>query len=171
MKKTLFAALVSLGVGPFVAPATNAAPTMPVTHLTAANSDQIVDVQYRRRHGARGGSRFTRRSFRSGPRYRGRVIRGGRHAGARYYRGHRGYRYYRPGYRRYGGWWFPPAAFLGGAILGGALSGAFAAPAAQGYSSAHYAWCENHYRSYRASDNSFQPYHGPRRACRSPYWP
>ena len=34
---------------------------------------------------------------------------------------------------------------------------------------AHYRWCENRYRSYRASDNSFQPYHGPRRACISPY--
>jgi len=30
-------------------------------------------------------------------------------------------------------------------------------------------WCDNRYRSYRASDNSFQPYNGPRRQCRSPY--
>ncbi len=34
---------------------------------------------------------------------------------------------------------------------------------------AHVRWCENRYRSYRASDNSFQPYHGPRQACISPY--
>ncbi|HEV7434516.1 MAG TPA: BA14K family protein, partial [Pseudorhizobium sp.] len=26
------------------------------------------------------------------------------------------------------------------------------------------------YRSYRASDNTFQPYNGPRRSCRSPYY-
>lgn len=34
---------------------------------------------------------------------------------------------------------------------------------------AHYRWCEARYRSYRASDNTFQPYHGPRRQCISPY--
>jgi hypothetical protein len=35
--------------------------------------------------------------------------------------------------------------------------------------SAHVRWCYNRYRSYRAWDNTFQPYHGPRRQCRSPY--
>jgi hypothetical protein len=35
---------------------------------------------------------------------------------------------------------------------------------------AHIRWCQNRYRSYRASDNTFQPYRGPRRACRSPYY-
>lgn len=34
---------------------------------------------------------------------------------------------------------------------------------------AHVEWCANHYRSYRASDNSYQPYSGGRRACVSPY--
>jgi hypothetical protein len=29
-----------------------------------------------------------------------------------YWRGHRGYRYRRPGYRFYGGFWYPPAAFV-----------------------------------------------------------
>lgn len=36
-------------------------------------------------------------------------------------------------------------------------------------SQAHYDWCQARYRSYRASDNTFQPYNGPRRQCRSPY--
>jgi hypothetical protein len=40
----------------------------------------------------------------------------------------------------------------------------------RGLPPAHIRWCYNHYRSYRASDNTFQPYHGPRRQCRSPYW-
>jgi hypothetical protein len=35
---------------------------------------------------------------------------------------------------------------------------------------AHVNWCYNRYRSYRAWDNTFQPYNGPRRLCRSPYW-
>ncbi|MBB5702749.1 hypothetical protein FHS76_002638 [Ochrobactrum daejeonense] len=88
-----------------------------------------------------------------------------------YWNGHRGYRYYRPGYRRYNdGWWYPLAAFGAGAIVGGAL----AAPArpvyrAPAYSNAHVQWCYNRYRSYRASDNTFQPYNGPRQQCYSPY--
>lgn len=36
-------------------------------------------------------------------------------------------------------------------------------------SNAHVRWCYAHYRSYRASDNTFQPNHGPRKQCRSPY--
>jgi hypothetical protein len=34
---------------------------------------------------------------------------------------------------------------------------------------AHVDWCYSRYRSYRASDNTFQPYNGPRRQCRSPF--
>jgi len=34
---------------------------------------------------------------------------------------------------------------------------------------AHIEWCANQYRSYRASDNSYQPYSGGRRTCVSPY--
>lgn len=34
---------------------------------------------------------------------------------------------------------------------------------------AHYRWCQARYRSYRAWDNTFQPYNGPRRQCISPY--
>ncbi len=33
----------------------------------------------------------------------------------------------------------------------------------------HVQWCYNRYRSYRAYDNSFQPYNGPRQQCYSPY--
>ncbi|MCY6379999.1 BA14K family protein [Hoeflea prorocentri] len=36
-------------------------------------------------------------------------------------------------------------------------------------SRAHVNYCFRKYRSYRISDNTFQPYHGPRRPCRSPY--
>ena len=34
---------------------------------------------------------------------------------------------------------------------------------------AHVQWCHARYRSYRSWDNTFQPYHGARRACLSPY--
>lgn len=36
-------------------------------------------------------------------------------------------------------------------------------------SQAHYNWCSARYNSYRARDNSWQPYNGPRRQCQSPY--
>ena len=35
--------------------------------------------------------------------------------------------------------------------------------------SAHIGWCHDRWRSYRASDNSYQPFYGPRRQCRSPF--
>lgn len=73
------------------------------------------------------------------------------------WRGHRGYRYYRPGYRRYNGWWYPAAAFSLGVIVGGHHNG-----------NSHVRWCYNHYKTYRASDNTFQPNSGPRKACVSP---
>lgn len=84
-----------------------------------------------------------------------------------YLRGHRGYRHHRPGYRQYNGWWFPPAAFIAGAIVGGAMTNPPVEYRPRG--DAHIQWCYNRYRSYRASDNTFQPYNGPRRACVSPY--
>ena len=34
----------------------------------------------------------------------------------------------------------------------------------------HVAWCHGRYRSYRAYDNTYQPYHGGRRICVSPYY-
>lgn len=33
----------------------------------------------------------------------------------------------------------------------------------------HVAWCYDRWRSYRASDNTYQPLRGPRRQCISPY--
>jgi hypothetical protein len=33
----------------------------------------------------------------------------------------------------------------------------------------HVAWCYQRYRSYRAYDNTYQPFNGPRRECISPY--
>jgi BA14K-like protein len=33
----------------------------------------------------------------------------------------------------------------------------------------HERWCYARYRSYRAWDNTYQPYNGPRRQCNSPY--
>lgn len=88
-----------------------------------------------------------------------------RRNGYSYYNGHRGYREYRPGYRRHNGVWFPLAAFATGAIVGGAISNNNTVR----YGGSHVEWCQNRYRSYRVSDNTFQPNNGPRRQCNSPY--
>ncbi len=80
-----------------------------------------------------------------------------------YWHGHRGYRHSRPGYRRSNdGWWYPLAAFGAGAIIGGAI--AHQPPRGSG----HVQWCANRYKTYRASDNTYQPTSGPRRQCVSP---
>ena len=86
-----------------------------------------------------------------------------RHGNSAYYNGHRGYRERRPGYRYYNGFWFPSAAFIAGAIVGGAIN------KSGRLSNAHVRWCHERWRSYRASDNTYQPLSGPRRACVSPY--
>ncbi|TPJ43507.1 BA14K family protein [Mesorhizobium sp. B2-5-13] len=86
--------------------------------------------------------------------------------GGMYWNGHRGYREYRRGYRRHGDYWFPLAAFATGALITGAIVN----ENNRVYEgNAHVQWCYDHYRSYRASDNTFQPNNGPRRECRSPY--
>ncbi|QSY95206.1 BA14K family protein [Rhizobium bangladeshense] len=105
--------------------------------------------------------------------YRRDYYRPGYRPGAYYrpgwYGGYRGYSYYRPGYRRYNGYWYPLAAFGAGAVIGGAIAQPrYVAPAPR-MGSSHVAWCANRYRSYRAYDNTFQPYNGPRQQCYSPY--
>jgi hypothetical protein len=89
-----------------------------------------------------------------------------RHNGPIYWNGHRGYREWHPGYRRHGDYWFPLAAFATGALITGAIVNS-ENRAAMG--DAHVRWCYDHYRSYQASDNTWQPNHGPRRQCVSPY--
>jgi hypothetical protein len=82
-----------------------------------------------------------------------------------YYNGHRGYRDYRRGYREYNGFWFPLAAFAAGALIVGAAPPPVVAVAPN----PHVDWCARTYRSYNPYDNTFQPYHGPRAYCISPY--
>lgn len=125
-----------------------AAPIQPMVQpailQTTGQAAGVTDVQYRRHRP------HYRRHYR--PHYRPHY-RGG------YWHGHRGYRYARPGYRRYSdGFWYPLAAFTAGAIVGGAV-------ARPPHGSAHVRWCASRYKTYRASDNTYQPTNGPRRQC------
>ena len=138
--------------------------------------NQIVPIQYRHWRGGGwrggwrggwggwGGNRYWYRGH-GGPYWgAGAYWGGGPYYGGPYYGG-----YYRPGYRYYDGGWFPLAAFGSGLIIGNALAApAYRAPV-YGGDSYHIRWCYNRYRSYRAYDDTFQPYYGPRRQCISPY--
>ncbi|HXV29638.1 MAG TPA: BA14K family protein [Sinorhizobium sp.] len=125
------------------------AQAMPAASITVSQSKDVDLVRHRRE-----------RDYRHG-----------------WYNGHRGYRYHRRGYRRHSdGWWYPLAAFGAGMIIGGAI----ATPAQPRYAAPRYTesrlpprhvnWCYDRYRSYRAWDNSFQPYGGPRQQCYSPFY-
>lgn len=124
-----------------------ALPVMPLKQVPAelASAD-VVDVHYKRRGGFY------------------------RHHKRHYYNGYRGYRHHRYGYRHYNGYWFPPAAFALGVIIGSQSHGG-GYGVRPGYTHPrHVRYCYDRYRSYRAYDNTFQPYHGPRRQCRSRYF-
>ncbi|TWG95491.1 BA14K-like protein [Mesorhizobium sp. J18] len=161
LEKLCIGTVVLSVIGSSILPAA----AVPVITPPVAQAEQqnVIKVQNRRDR------RQFRRELRRDRREYRREVRRDRRAFYRrgdhyYYHGHRGYRHYRPGYRQYNGWWFPAAAFVAGAIVGGAVSST-----TPSYGNAHVQWCYNRYRSYRASDNTFQPYSGPRRPCISPY--
>lgn len=65
-------------------------------------------------------------------------------------------------------------AFVGGLAAGAIIGGLSSQPRYESgprvvSGSPHVRWCYARYRSYRASDNTFQPYSGFRRQCYSPY--
>jgi Ni/Co efflux regulator RcnB len=153
-------AVSTVGLGTMSA---NAQPVPAPTSINqSATQSNVIQVQRSRDRSERRHARDRRGFERRGDRA--------------YYRGYRGSRQARAGWRRHQGWWFPPAAFAMGAIIGGAIGQAQPAPVPRrgtpprrGLTQAHVEWCYNRYRSYRSSDNTFQPYQGPRRECRSPY--
>ena len=72
-----------------------------------------------------------------------------------------------PGYHQHGDYWFPLAAFATGALITGAIVNNNQNRVYR--EDSHVQWCYDRYRSYRASDNTFQPNYGPRQQCNSPY--
>lgn len=135
------------------------AQAMPFPTVPVSQASDVQTVDHRGWHGHRHRPRHGWRRH------------GHRHG---WYNGHRGYNYRRHGYRRHNdGWWYPLGAFGAGMIIGGAIAQPrYAEPryAAPGLPSSHVNWCYDRYRSYRAADNSYQPYGGPRQQCYSPYY-
>lgn len=158
MKKTLSGLCastlaVTLGLAT-IAPLAAAPMFVPGTSQVSSNVRNVQFGPDWRRDGHRTENRMEQR--------RDRFERRGNRA---YYNGHRGYSEQRRGYRQYNGVWFPAAAFLAGAIMGGTID---SQPRRQYRANAHIEWCYDRYRSYRVSDNTFQPYNGRRRQCVSP---
>ncbi|WP_425350242.1 BA14K family protein [Phyllobacterium phragmitis] len=123
----------------------NAAPLSVTNPQPMAAAGQVETVQHRE---------YRHRGHRHRPRFKHR--RHWRHHNRRWDR-HHGWRHHRRHYRPRYGWGVRPH-YRGHRPR-------YRRPAG----SAHVRWCYNRYRSYRAYDNSYQPYNGPRRQCYSPF--
>lgn len=164
MKKKLAIILVSAVTAlTGVAPA-NAFPTVGVPTVQTSQTAQAVEkVQWRegRHDWRRYGPRYSDRRWRDDRRWRG----DRRYYSDRRWRHHRHHRNSNAG------------AIIGGLAAGALIGGALAAPRYAppqerryvGGGNSHVNWCYSRYRSYRAYDNTFQPYNGPRQQCYSPY--
>lgn len=162
--KTLTIIALSLATAMSSVPPAEAFPTAP---QVASQSSDVQRVQFSYERGEE------RKSGRNcWPNCRG-YYRDGRHGYYRdgYYR-HGYYRdgYYRNHYRRYYRHHDNDfGAFFGGLAAGAIVGGLLSQPRYYNGGSAHTRWCYARYRSYRAWDNTYQPYGGPRRQCYSPY--
>ena len=172
LTSSILAATMAFSVGISGLIPANAAP---ISAPRIAADNGAINIQM-----SRAAQEFTnwpeQRRMRRGDRHwRGDGVRhGGYYRGDGYYNGYRGFRHRRPGHRYHNGLWFPAGAFIAGAIIGGALNNPAPRYSERRYirrggGNAHVSWCYDRYRSYRASDNTFQPYNGPRQQCYSPY--
>ena len=176
-------ALAALAV---FAPAASGAPLGPVLDqpVAAGNAAKVIPAEM-------GGSAFTRPYLRRN--WGGRNW-GGNWNGGRYWNRGGGYGWRHGGYGRHGGYYRNgwnnnwggfalglglgiPLGYYGSGYYGGGYYGGgydpYYAPyrprVYRGGGSTHVEWCYARYRSYREYDNTFQPYHGGRRQCISPY--
>lgn len=104
--------------------------------------------------------------------------------GRRELNGFKGYRHYRRGYHKYkDNWWYPEAAFVTFSHLNTKdvplkiVSDTKRAHFISSFEKKepwmlkeHIASCRARYRSYNKNDNSFQPFHGPRKQCFSRFF-
>jgi hypothetical protein len=177
---TIRSGMLALGLGSGLSAPSMAGPIQPDVPLpTPAAAAEIVPV----RDGWAGGNDvwMRGRNFSGARNWNGGNWNGGRNWNRGNWNG--GRRWHGGGYYGgyYGGGYYDPGA---AALLGLGLGFGLGSLYNNGYynngyyaprryyrtaSSAHVRWCYNRYRSYRAWDNTFQPYNGPRQPCYSPY--
>ncbi|WP_113542585.1 BA14K family protein [Rhizobium leguminosarum] len=185
MKRLAIAAL-SLVTALTSVPPAMAFPTIAVPNIEGA---QAQPVQYRHHGGGHGG--YYRHGGYYGHGHHGSnngwawglgglaagAIIGGMLAQPYYGQGYYGQGYYGQGYynRGYYGQGYYGSAYYGAPRYYGSTLYRPRYYAPRYYRQAYYggnghtSWCYARYRSYRAYDDTFQPYNGPRRACVSPY--
>lgn len=161
---TAFAAPV-----PSIVPAVagTAAPDITLARAEWAGNNPRQNREYWPRYPNGGRGDHWRGDHWRGDNWRGDRWRGDRWRHRDYYRDN--WRWRGPPRRHYGG----PSIYFGLGALGVAPAYNYYAPR-RTYrvyrgADAHVRWCYERYRSYRSSDNTFQPYNGPRQQCRSPY--
>lgn len=145
-----FGVLAGLSAPAAATPLAGASRAAAASTDTAGPASDIVQIRHRERcRGNRCGNRHWHRSQRHRHWNQHRWRHGGHYRhGPRYYRG--------PGW--------------GSGIYLGVPAYRYVPPRRHyRLSAAHVSWCYDRYRSYREWDNTFQPYHGPRRQCHSPY--
>ncbi|MCZ4089862.1 BA14K family protein [Sinorhizobium psoraleae] len=158
--KTLAIVALSLATAISSVPPAEAFPIAPAVKPQATDI-QHVQFSYERGEHAKGVCRLPscRRDYRESRRgyrdYRRSFYRDR-------YRDRRYRRYYRDDDNDFG-------AFIGGLATGAIVGGVLSQRPRYSGGNAHTEWCYARYRSYRAWDNTYQPYGGPRRQCYSPY--
>lgn len=158
MKKLTIAAVALLTALTGVAPA-NAFPIVGQQKIEAGAPNDVQQVQYWRHRNQRGGNwgGFSSQEDRA---FYGRHNNWDRNRNWDRRRDWRGDRHYR---RHHGS---NAGAIIGGLAAGAIIGGVLAQPrTVYRGSNSHTSWCYSRYRSYRASDNTYQPYNGPRRQC------
>jgi hypothetical protein len=158
-----FAVPIAAGLNPAAVPAAQDRGT----GIVLIQREFRGDGRYSRRGDGR---RYWRRNWDRGDRWRDR-----RHwRGDRYRGGNRYRRHYRRGWYD-NDWYGGSGIYLNFGLPAYNYYDPYYAPryaprrVYRGGGSAHVQWCYNRYRSYRAYDNTFQPYNGPRQQCWSPY--
>ncbi|MEM1040428.1 MAG: BA14K family protein [Pseudomonadota bacterium] len=133
--------MTTFGYQPVQAAPMRMAPVMDSVQFSQGSN--VIEVQRRLRRGARRGVRRGGRNFRRGNR-RGRNFRRGVGVGA---------------------------AIIGGVIIGEAIARERRRERRRiRRGNRHERWCYNRFNSYRAWDNSYQPFRGGRRQCFSPFY-
>lgn len=155
------------------------APSVPSANAAAPEFTPVRSGDRDWRRGNSGGRQFSGRNL-SGRQFSGRNLNGRHYGGSRHvsrhYSHNRNWRRPNYHYRRHyrgGSGFYGSGAFLGFGLGVPAYNYYYNEPRryyrTNRLSGAHVQWCYDRYRSYRAYDNTFQPYHGPRQQCYSPY--